>query len=255
MTAVAIQRHYLEMAESHLGGPFMPAWAPIICGHWRRVLDLLEAGPYAVSKVLDWAIKLSLYSNHASRCGLNWDRLPFWADVLDRMRDALDLSPGDDSFHLNWVLGPRTPVPDVVSNFEGLLRAKGLQWDELRQVLALRPDFLTLDTRFGQLGPQGVFTMLDEAGILTHRVSGVDNIEHARINPPSTGRARLRGLVVKRVAGDRDGDWKCDWRRISSRRYGRICDLSDPFAEAEMWHDAPPGRERIPNHDFDESPF
>ena len=133
-----------------------------------------------------------------------------------------------------------TRIPAVVAELEALLRQKGLQWDELRQVLALRAEFLEIDMRFGQLGPRGVFTMLDNAGILDHRVSGIDNIEHAMLNPPSTGRARLRGAVVKRVAGDKEGDWYCDWQRIFSQKHGRLLDLSDPFAQAETWFDAPP---------------
>jgi proteasome accessory factor A len=240
MTAIAIQRHYLAMAEAHLGEPFMPPWAPAICEQWRQVLDLLEAGPAAASKVLDWAIKLSLYASYASRRGLNWDRLPFWADVLDRMRLALELPPDNGQFPLELAIGPETPIPDVVAELQPLLRRKGVRWDELRRVVALRAEFLQIDMRFGQLGPQGVFTVLDEAGILNHRVSGIDNIEHAMLNPPSTGRAKLRGAVVRRVAGDKEGNWYCDWQRIFSRKYGRLCDLSDPFAPAESWRDAPP---------------
>jgi proteasome accessory factor A len=240
MTAIAIQRHYLAMAESHLGESFMPAWAPTICAQWRRVLDLLEAGPGAASKVLDWAIKLSLYANHASHWGLNWDRLPFWADVMDRLRQALGIPPDDGPFPLERAIGPQTPIRNVVNDLEALLRRKGLQWDELRGVVALRAEFLEIDMRFGQLGPQGVFTMLDDAGVLDHRVSGIDNIEHAMLNPPSTGRAKVRGAVVKRVAGQKDADWYCDWQRIFSRKHSRLCDLSDPFAQAETWYDARP---------------
>ncbi len=240
MTAIEIQRHYLAMAEAHLSESFMPAWAPAICAQWRRVLDLLATGPCAVAKVLDWAMKLSLYASHASRRGLNWDRLPFWSDAIDRMRGALELPSDGEPFQLDLAIGLLTRIPAVVAELEALLRQKGLQWDELRQVLALRAEFLEIDMRFGQLGPRGVFTMLDNAGILDHRVSGIDNIEHAMLNPPSTGRARLRGAVVKRVAGDKEGDWYCDWQRIFSQKHGRLLDLSDPFAQAETWFDAPP---------------
>jgi hypothetical protein len=245
-TAIDIQRHYLAMAEAHLNEPFMPPWAPAICAQWRRVLDLLERGPCAVSKVLDWAIKLSVYASHASRRGLNWDRLPFWADVIDRLRLALALPPDDGQFPLELAIGPQTPIPGVVTELEALLRRKGLQWDELRRVLALRAEFLEIDMRFGQLGPRGVFTMLDDARILDHRVRGIDNIEHAMLNPPLTGRAKLRGTVVKRVAGDKEGEWYCDWQRIFSRKYGRLLDLSDPFAQAETWYDAPTSQSANP---------
>jgi hypothetical protein len=49
----------------------------------------------------------------------------------------------------------------------------------------------------------------------------------------------LRGEVVKRVAGDKQGDWCCTWQQIYSEKYGRLLDLSDPFAKEESWQDEP----------------
>jgi proteasome accessory factor A len=259
MTAIEIQRHYLTMAEAHLGDSFMPPWASTVCTHWRRVLDRLEDGPGAVNTMLDWAIKLSLYVNHASRQALDWDRLPFWSDVVDRLRSALNAPDEDEPFALDLAIGPLTSIPEVVAELRELVASKGLHWDELRQVLALRAEFLETDIRFGQLGPRGVFTTLDAAGILDHRVDGVDNIEHAVLNPPSSGRAQLRGAVIKRVAGDKEGEWYGDWHQVFSRTHGRLLDLSDPFAPAESWHDIPRGKVRFPESEMPmndlDSPF
>jgi len=238
-TAVEIQRHYLEMAEAHLPDSFMPPWAPVVCQQWSRVLDLLDRGPAAAAGVLDWPTKLGLYMNHADRRGLCWQRLPFWNALLERMRKAMQLPAEGTGFPLERVLGSESPIPDLVGGVDTLLRRRGQSWDELRQVLALRLEFYEIDIRFGQLGPRGFFTTLDEAGALDHRVSGIDNIEHAVRNPPATGRARLRGQVVKRVARDWQGEWCCTWRHIRSQRYSRILDLSDPFAKHELWQDVP----------------
>ncbi len=255
MTAIDIQRHYLALAEAHIDEPFMPPWARAVCERWRRVLDLLESGPGAVSGVLDWGMKLALYAHHASTRGLNWDRLPLWAEVIDRHRHAVDLPPGDGQIPPDLALGPETPSPGAVPELDALLERKGLGWDEFRRVQEFRAEFLELDTRFGQLGPRGVFTMLDDAGVLDHRVPGVDNIEHAMWNPPSTGRAKLRGAVVRRVAGDLEGDWFCDWQRIYSNKHARLLDLSDPFAHAEAWHDAPPRGRQVHIDHADDEPF
>jgi hypothetical protein len=238
-TAIEIQRHYLEMAEAHLFDSFMPPWAPEVCKQWRRSLDLLDRGPAASAGVLDWPTKLALYMSHAERHSLPWHRLTFWNAMLERMRKAMQLPAEGGRFPLDLALGPETPIPDLVKGANALLRRKGLEWDELRHILALRPEFFEIDMRFGQLGPRGLFSMMDEAGALDHRVSGIDNIEHALRNPPATGRARLRGAVVKRVAGDRQGEWCCTWQQIYSQRYGRVLDLSDPFAKEELWHDEP----------------
>jgi hypothetical protein len=237
MTAIQIQRHYLAMAEANLSQAFMPPWAPIVCMHWGRALDLLQTG--GAAGALDWPTKLKLFASHAERRGLNWNRMNFWASVLDRLRPAKQSSPEDETFNLEDAIGPNTMVPGTVKALETMLRKRGLNWDELRRVLALRPELLELDFRFGQLGEGGIFNMLDEAGALNHRVDGVDNFGHAECNPPAAGRASLRGAVVKRVASDTQGQWLCTWSQIYSRKHGRLLDLGHPFQKKEEWYDQP----------------
>jgi hypothetical protein len=153
------------------------------------------------------------------------------------MAQELALAANGEPFPLHLAISPETPIPAAVRRIEALLRKKGFEWDELRRIMALRAEFFEIDMRFGLLGPCGIFSMLDESGTLDHRISGIDNIEHAVRRPPCKGRAKTRGAVVRRLAGDLEGNWLCTWDQIFSRRHGRILDLSDPFAEAEIWHD------------------
>ena len=74
--AIAIQRHYLGIAEQHAGEPFMPPWTPQVCRLWRTILDRLDAGaPWSVADTLDWAIKYALYDRMLRRTGKNGGRL------------------------------------------------------------------------------------------------------------------------------------------------------------------------------------
>ncbi|MSU57201.1 MAG: hypothetical protein EXS35_03300 [Pedosphaera sp.] len=74
ISAIEIQRHYLQLAEAHLHADFMPPWAPQVCQHWRAILDRLAQGaPESVATTLDWAIKYSLFTDRAARRGLNWE--------------------------------------------------------------------------------------------------------------------------------------------------------------------------------------
>ena len=242
-TAIEIQRHYLSMAEEHAGDSFMPSWAPVVCARWRRVLDLLERGPQAVDKMLDWGIKLSLYSDRATRHGLNWDLLPVWADVAKQTNAALrETEHRDQAVPVTQALGPESPIPAVAARLNALLRSKGSGAGALGRMLELRAEFCEIDTRFGQLGPRGIFNMLEEAGVLDHHVNGidngVDNIEHALANPPATARAKVRGDVIRRLARE-PGDWRCDWNAIFSSDRTKTLDLSDPFASDERWHEIP----------------
>jgi proteasome accessory factor A len=69
LTAIEVQRRYLEAAETNVGADFMPSWAGEVCRQWRRLLDLLGQGPEAVADTLDWGIKLSLYAARARANG------------------------------------------------------------------------------------------------------------------------------------------------------------------------------------------
>ncbi len=82
INALQIQRHYLEFTEAHLGHTCLPAWAPALCRCWRETLDLLDRGPGAVDRMLDWAVKHSLYHERSRRRGLTPGHLAFWNDVL-----------------------------------------------------------------------------------------------------------------------------------------------------------------------------
>ncbi len=237
MTAVEIQRVYLRGAEENLDRSFMPTFAPAVCAEWRRVLDVLDEGPEAAVGILDWPTKLELYARHARNRGLVWERLPFWSAVLERLCTIVPWHPEDGTFPLDRALNAEASSSTLVNRVGELLRRRGLDWDELRHVLELRNEFLELEFRFSQLGPKGIWSAMSDLGALRDRVKGVENIEFAMHNPPASGRAKLRGAVVKRIAGDKKGQWSCTWQRIYSPKYARLLDLSDPFAEEEMWSD------------------
>jgi len=69
VSAVAIQRHHLQLAEKYTGQAFMPRWTPQVCRLWREILDRLDAGTSRFSQ-----ISLPLASLHrrkiAARSGL-----------------------------------------------------------------------------------------------------------------------------------------------------------------------------------------
>jgi proteasome accessory factor A len=133
LTAVAIQRHYLEQAEAHVGDSFMPAWAAEVCGRWRAVLDQLEDAPGSVAQSLDWGIKLALYANQARSLGIRWDALPLWRQVIDRLAAALHARPGRaKAIPLELAIGPQSPIQKEVASLDPLLRSHGFQWEDLK---------------------------------------------------------------------------------------------------------------------------
>jgi len=240
ISAIAIQRHYLALAEANLGHGSMPPWSAEVCRRWREMLDRLQADPGSLSRTLDWAIKLELYRNHARRRGCDWDSFPSWTHVVEKIVAELrNTEYNGIPVRVEFLLGPDSPIRDTIRRLGPYLRRRSLTWDGLRPFVDLRQELFEIDFKFGQLGPQGIFTALDRAGVLAHRVPGVDNIEHATSHPPAEGRARLRGEVIRRLSGK--PRVRCDWQRVWDGAGRRVLDLSDPFATEERWEDATVG--------------
>jgi hypothetical protein len=235
MTAIEIQRFYLGRAEMHMHASFMPAWAEAVCHEWRLMLEQLEKGPEAVKTTLDWAIKLALYQDYAKRQGFDWQQLPHWTHVHAALRAALKLVEYEErSISIDSVLGQNSPVRDEVKRLEPYLRDHGLSWDGLNKFLQLRRQLFEIDTRFGQLGSEGIFNELSQKGVLTHEMEGVGDVSEATARPPAGGRARVRGEVVRRLAPYRQ-NYECDWQGVWDRETRCVLDLSDPFTAKEQW--------------------
>ena len=233
LSAVAIQRHYLEQAEAALGHVCMPDWAPEVCARWRQVLDRLEAGWESSATSLDWAIKLGMYRDHVRRRGFTWESLAAWTPIAENLgvmcQDALDQ-------HLTAALVRRDPdaLETAKRYLTPALESAGLEWRGLEPFLALRDELFEIDTRFGQLGPHGIFSRLDRARVLTHRVPDVGGVRRAMSHPPDVPRARARGRLVRKLWRQR-GQYACAWDGVWDYGKRRCVDLGDPFAVDPPW--------------------
>ena len=228
LTAIKIQETYLALAEANLQRSFMPSWASEVCTEWRSMLTRLKDAPTSVDRTLDWAIKWSLYDQRLRRRLLTWDRIAQWHPVVTRLKAALVRADCPADTRVDVLLGDKSQIPDDVKKVTKLLRPLRLEWSELVEIDALRRELYEVETRFSQLGDRGIFGSLDRAGVLSHRVAGVDQIEEATSHAPEKGRAHTRGAAVQRLSGERG--WNCDWSGVfNGVRGARVLDLSDPF--------------------------
>jgi proteasome accessory factor A len=204
VTAIDIQRHYLTAVEERLGTRGMPEWAGSVCALWRRTLDDLEADPVTCGGRLDWTIKQRVYAEFLRRHGIEWSSLPVLNAALERRLSANDAAQ---------------PMPA-----------------KLAILLKLRQQLFELDMRFGELGERGVFNALDRAGVLAHRVAGVDDIDAAMDVPPPDTRASVRGEVVRRLTED-GTRYRAEWTQVVDLDHRRVLDLGDPFEGVERWRE------------------
>jgi proteasome accessory factor A len=235
LTPIDIQRHYLDTARRHIGAAFMPPWTEAVCTAWNAILDRLAHGPDAAATSLDWAIKRAIYRRHAGTRGFAWPALDAWSRVVDSIEDARRRPVSGPLPRLSALqLRSDVNLRDTVAAVTPVLDAAGLDWDGLDDFLTLRGELLELDVRWGLLGAMGLFESLDAAGVLDHRVPGVDGIEAAIDQPPAMGRARPRGLAIGRLSPDKHR-YSAGWDGIWDHETPRRIDLSDPFCETDAW--------------------
>jgi len=249
VSAVDIQRHLLDQARAHQSDHFMPEWAPEVCRRWGEMLDRLEQGAAAVERTLDWAIKQSLFRQHARRRGISWDSLPTWNHVLNMLYAVLLHTTNENDDGPRPILTPETvtsrgPVAEKLEELAPVLNRHGLDRNDLSAVLMLHDELHEIDTRFAQCNGPGIFSSLESAGVLDHHLPRVDRIEPAVTHPPQVGRARLRGESIARLSGH-NGRYVCGWSAVWDLHHRRYLDLSDPLTDRDEWQDLPPAETDI----------
>jgi hypothetical protein len=239
VSASAIQRHYLTLAEAHLQSPFMPSWREEVCRQWRQVLERLDSGgPESVATSLDWAIRFSVFDRFLREQGYSWEFLQRWNVIAEKIAKLLEsANAGDEAADLETLSNEDEIPKEMLSKLRPQLGQQGVSLDGYKEFRALRSRLFELDTRFGQLGGKGLFAQLDRAGVLQHHFPGVDNFEHAMECPPAIGRANLRGHCVRRLGSAQcsRSAYACDWAAVWDQSPRRVLDLWDPFANHEDW--------------------
>jgi hypothetical protein len=233
MTALEIQRHYLNHVEAALTDRRLP-WMEEVCALWRRTLDDLSAGGPTAHQTLDWAIKRRLFQRCLARHGVEWTMLPAWDAVLRRVWRQWERDFGPErELSLSQLLEPSTHVKATMLRQQAACDSHGVSWSQLPALVKARQEVFELDARFGALGEDGAFAALDRAGALRHVVRDLD-VEGAVEHPPTDTRARVRGEVVRRLsaAGIRYG---AEWTSVHDRDGHRELDLGNPFEATERW--------------------
>ncbi|HLK60228.1 MAG TPA: proteasome accessory factor PafA2 family protein [Chthonomonadaceae bacterium] len=221
MTALALQRRYLERVLEGQGRGWLPGWAPEIIQDWSDTLDSLEHDPTRLEGMLDWALKKRLFDDIATEIyGLNGEMIEAINEMIHAFRGK----------RRSATIGSNT-----VRKLVALLEKEGLSPEALQSVVALRYHLLETDIRFSQ-PEDGYFAELDRLGQLTHHIPGVDTetIEKALETPPVGGRAQVRGKFV-REHGHEVERYAIGWMRISNRENGSYLNLENPFETAAQW--------------------
>ncbi|HUG92611.1 MAG TPA: proteasome accessory factor PafA2 family protein [Planctomycetaceae bacterium] len=116
--------------------------------------------------------------------------------------------------------------------YSGMLAAEGLTWAELPRRPAFFHELALVDHSYHAFGdPGSVFTRLENAGALEHRVGErvAAGGEPEPWVPESTTRAAARARFIRDHA--RQNRYLVDWSLVYDRERHRHAKLEDPFAE------------------------
>jgi proteasome accessory factor A len=73
MTAVQLQRSFLEMAQAYVENRECESWSRDVLEKWAFVLDALERDPAELCAEIDWIIKKVMIENFMARKGVDWE--------------------------------------------------------------------------------------------------------------------------------------------------------------------------------------
>ncbi len=245
MSALDIQYFYLEMAEGLLTEPFMPEWAGNICRAWRQTLDALGRDPSLLAGRLDWVLKKQLFERQIERHPMiSAEDVLIWNSVVNELDGCLGKRRNrGSSLTSRFVLSQahtRGLLGDTIRKLTLELEQHGWTWDQLDAFMRLRFELCEFDMRFSELGSRGLFETLDKAGVLDHRIIPDDECDRAIMQPPSQGRAHIRGRCISRLASENRLGYGCTWDRIFGPT--TILNLGDPFETEENWREIPEER-------------
>jgi proteasome accessory factor A len=221
LTALDIQHAYCDRARRYLDERGGPAHLAEVVEAWGDTLDKLRDDWRRLSTRLDWAIKRGLLDRYLQNSGCDWPTVGRWMAPLE---EALSLeSPG---------AAAAGPAPEAV-------RREGLDWSDCGRMRALyftlrKLDLDYHDTSRGEgAGPAGLFSFLQQRGVVERLVSDEEILRRVESAPADT-RAYLRGYCLSRF-GDRveEADWaELRFGAAAGGPGGRLA-LPDPTAGTE----------------------
>jgi hypothetical protein len=220
LSAVEIQEVYLSECEQAVPGGDFPAWATEALGHWRRTLEAAR-DPLCLAGQLDAYTKLIIYNHRLRQAGCSWSELSQALDVLSMLRRQFQpaviqalLAEDTSGLEQRMQLANAEAVKVADACRPGRL-------DRLRFAARLQ----AADLNYHELG--GVFDQLVQSRRLHEMVERAD-VERAVQQPPSAGRAAVRGTFIGQ---NRESGWAGSWAHLYHPPSGKLVEMRDPFSD------------------------
>jgi len=107
ISAIDLQRQYLQLAERYRGSDDQTDWT---LDNWRTTLDALEKDPMSLSDKLDWVAKKKIVEQYMAEEGLDWSD-----DALHSIDlEYHNIDPDKSLFHAWQEMGETTRILDEI---------------------------------------------------------------------------------------------------------------------------------------------
>ena len=233
MTAVDIQRHYIEHIENHMQE--LPDWAPDIIAEAKQTLDQLERNPMELVGQLDWPTKRFLFQSGLPQ--QSWEQLEADNALIARLKKLCDVRRLTEVRHFNSAIAHRAIRAPYHSFRDKLLEEKGgLSW--LDSFAKLRSKMFYLDMLFSDVNN----CLWDQVADTSICQVTKDDVHAATTNAPSTTRAKVRGELIRKHHSQ--PHYCVDWAYIFGPKIK--IDVRDPFAIEGVEKPDEPRRTRRP---------
>ncbi len=232
-SAGEVQEAYIDCVAAR--PDVLPPYADRIFALWRATLTQVREDPGALQNRLDWPLKESLYRAYVENVStFTWKQVCEFSDFLSGIWSALQYHCPASSIALDELLDKeRSPFANHMDFFEPSLKARGLTWEQIRELLRLKAELFLLDTRFGELSSEGVVAQMEDDFRIEQMVPRSEML-HAVDHPPRGTRAELRGALVRELAKERR-TCLATWTTVVDRARKRFVNLNDPFATNRGW--------------------
>jgi hypothetical protein len=222
LTALEIQREYLQGCERIARRGDLPEWAAALLRHWRETLDAWTSGPFSLADRLDTACKLKIIDHELQRSGIGW------SDLNEGMKILRGLRKNCSARVVKAVLADeaRSLSPEESAKFTEARAMIRTQRHDCLDMLRFAARLQAVDLSYHELG--GLYDTLEAAGKVSGVVIDRAEIDRAVADPPPGARAAYRGNFIREH--QKEG-WLCDWLHLINRGTGQIIRMADPFTE------------------------
>jgi hypothetical protein len=199
-TALELVEELLSEARlAHAVVPLAP-WAARLLGTWEHVLSVVRERPAETELWLEAPLRWRVLERYLRSEGLDWDAARAWTQVVETIRAVC----ADQHCRVpTTTAAVLEQLPDPVRNDLRLaMRRPGLDWSGLGHARRVVDRLHILDVEMGRI--DGGIADRQSSWRTARGLEVIDlaHVERLETTPPARTRARARGLLITRHAGD-----------------------------------------------------